>query len=75
MVKTPFVLLVAALLAGPVLAAGSADEAHVEKSGTYWWLHPKLGMVKVDKATNAMVISKRANADSMRPAPAHSPQR
>lgn len=45
------------------------------KSGTYWWLHPKLGMVKVNKATNAIVTSKRANAESTRPAPAPSPQR
>lgn len=24
---------------------------------TYLWLHPKLGMVRVDKATNAMVTT------------------
>ena len=25
----------------------------------YWWNHPRLGMVKVDRATNKMVHSKR----------------
>lgn len=25
--------------------------------GTYYWLHPKLGHVKVDRQTNAMVVN------------------
>ena len=33
----------------------------------YYWLHPKLGHVKVDRATNAMLVGKRASADAKRP--------
>lgn len=75
MIKTPSILLAAALTAGPVLAAGSADAAPAGKGGTYWWLHPKLGMVKVDKATHAMLTGKRANSESIRGAPSQSPDR
>lgn len=28
-----------------------------DNDNTYLWLHPKLGMVRVDKATNAMVTT------------------
>lgn len=29
----------------------------------YYWLHPKLGMVKVDRATNAMLTGSRSRPD------------
>ena len=35
-----------------VLAFASVAQA---SDNTYFWLHPKLGMVQVDKATNYMV--------------------
>jgi hypothetical protein len=40
----------AALAIIPVAQASDTDN-------TYFWLHPKLGMVRVDKATNAMVTT------------------
>lgn len=46
------------------LGAGAAFAANVnpQSAGSttpyYYWLHPKLGMVKVDRATNAMVTSR-----------------
>ena len=70
MKKTTLLLLTAALLAGPVMAAGPVSAGQSDKSGTYWWLHPKLGMVKVDKATNAMVTGKRKPAEPAAAAPA-----
>ena len=39
-----------------VLAFTSVAQAS-DKDNTYLWLHPKLGMVRVDKATNAIVTS------------------
>lgn len=51
--------LAIAFVAGAASASAGSALAEPGKSGTYWWLHPKLGMVKVDRATNAMVTSKR----------------
>ena len=57
--------LILAILA-PLLAAGCASTANVTpqdpsaKSSYYYWEHPKLGMVKVDRATNAMVTGRTA---------------
>jgi len=31
--------------------------AQASDNNTYFWLHPKLGMVRVDKTTNAMVTN------------------
>ncbi|OIQ98634.1 hypothetical protein GALL_192920 [mine drainage metagenome] len=44
--------------ASAVLAFTSVAQAS-DKDNTYFWLHPKLGMVRVDKATNALVTSAR----------------
>ena len=38
------------------LAFTSVAQAN-DNHNTYFWLHPKLGMVQVDKATNAMVTT------------------
>lgn len=49
-------LLIAAaatILSGCAAVAGSGDESAT--SDTHYWLHPKLGMVKVDARTHAMV--------------------
>lgn len=56
-----FILAISASL----LAAGCASTANMTpqdasaKSSYYYWEHPKLGMVKVDRATNAIVTSRR----------------
>lgn len=56
--------LIFAILAS-LLAAGCASTANVTpqdvsvKSSYYYWEHPKLGMVKVDRVTNAMVTSRK----------------
>lgn len=56
----PTVAIVAALLAGAALPAIAAEAAVGQKaSDTYYWLHPKLGFVKVDRATGAIVRSQR----------------
>ena len=58
---------VIAMLATAILAApASYAQTQPASSGTatgksyYYWLHPKLGMVKVDKKTNAMLVGRRA---------------
>ncbi|MHB1236252.1 MAG: hypothetical protein ACYCY7_01695 [Gallionella sp.] len=45
-----FAAATAALAFTPVAWASDNDN-------TYFWLHPKLGMVRVDKTTNAMVTT------------------
>ncbi len=46
-----------------VLAFASVAQA---SDNTYFWLHPKLGMVQVDKATNYMVTSAPPQAKGAR---------
>lgn len=54
------------MIIGATLVSGCATAvapATPEVSGAYYyWLHPKLGHVKVDRATNAMVTRKATNA-------------
>ena len=57
--KTALVLLIPLLSAGFVSAANVGSTSGDTKS-YYYWLHPKLGMVKVDRATNAMVTGRTA---------------
>lgn len=58
--KLLLTLLGASLASGAALAAAPTQQARDGKpSGTYDWLHPRLGMVKVDRATNFMVVAKR----------------
>lgn len=55
----PCLGIVAAALftaAAPAAAQNPSDSAI---NGTYYWLHPKLGQVKVDRTTHAMVPSAR----------------
>lgn len=60
---TKFIVLAigATLFAAAATAAPASTSAPAAQgpSGTYYWLHPKLGMVKVDRATNFMVTAKR----------------
>lgn len=55
-------LLAMAILAAPGVYAQTQSTTSATASGKsyYYWLHPKLGMVKVDKKTNAMLAGKRA---------------
>ena len=55
--------LVSALAATAGCAATGSSAERTTARGTYYWLHPKLGMVKVDGATNAMVTGQRRAAD------------
>lgn len=56
-----------------LLATGCASTANVTpkdvsaKQSYYYWLHPKLGMVKVDRATNAMVTARTARETPSQP--------
>ena len=54
---TPVPAIVAALFAGAALPAAAQEPTSQQASGTYNWLHPKLGIVKVDRATGAIVHS------------------
>lgn len=57
--KLALTLLAGAFFVGAASAATDVQVTPPAKSGTYYWLHPKLGMVKVDRATNAMIVGKR----------------
>ena len=54
---TPIVAIVAALFAGVAMPAAAQGPTAQQAGGTYNWLHPKLGIVKVDRATGAIVHS------------------
>lgn len=53
--KMLMIILAGFILAG--CAAPVATNSMGANSGTYNWLHPKQGMVKVDRATNAIVVA------------------
>lgn len=72
--KTALVTLVSLLSAGFVSAANVASARETTKH-YYYWLHPKLGMVKVDRATNAMVTARTARDQSPQSGGRGSPQR
>lgn len=57
--KRLLILLAGLALAGAAAAAAPANQPSGSSASWYWWLHPKLGMVKVDRATNAMIVSGR----------------
>lgn len=63
---TPIVAIVAALFASAAMPAAAQEATTQEAGGTYNWLHPKLGMVKVDRATGAIVHSQGAAHPSAR---------
>jgi hypothetical protein len=56
----PAIAIVAALLAGAAMPAAAEAPSGQQDSETYNWLHPKRGIVKVDRATGAIVGSQRA---------------
>lgn len=49
------ITVLAAMFAQAALAANAAG-APERLPDTYYWLHPKQGYVKVDRATNAIVV-------------------
>lgn len=53
----PIVAIVAALFVGAAMPAAAQEPTTQQAGGTYNWLHPKLGIVKVDRATGAIVHS------------------
>jgi hypothetical protein len=57
---TPIVAIVAALLASAATPAAAQEPSSQQTGGTYNWLHPKLGIVKVDRATGAILRSQGA---------------
>jgi hypothetical protein len=57
----------AALLAGAAMPAAARAPYSQQDSETYNWLHPKLGLVKVDRATGAIVHSQRAADEQTAP--------
>lgn len=58
------VLTVSALVAtaGCAATSSSADGTTPSRS-YYYWLHPKLGMVKADRVTHMMITGQRRVAD------------
>lgn len=56
----PVLAIVAALLASAAMPAAAQEPTTQQAGGTYNWLHPRLGIVKVDRATGAIVHSQAA---------------
>ncbi len=60
------VLAITALVSAPASAQANAQaEASDATSTSYYWLHPKLGYVKVDRATNTMLRPVQASHESI----------
>jgi hypothetical protein len=66
---TMIALLAAAILAAPGAYAQSQSAAAPATGARsyYYWLHPRLGMVKVDSKTNFMLVGRRAQQASVTP--------
>jgi hypothetical protein len=58
------VAIVAALLSGAAVPAAAQAPSGHPAGETYNWLHPKLGFVKVDRATGATVRSRSSTDPS-----------
>lgn len=58
MKKVLLAIFAGLLGAGAASAADLSPQAAGSPKPYYYWLHPKLGMVKVDRATNAMVTAR-----------------
>ena len=69
-------ILGAAIFAGASFTAYAAPgSGEGTPESYYWWNHPRLGMVKVDRATNKMVQSKRSTQAVNQTAESASPSR
>lgn len=55
--------LLAAILLASASLASAQSAAPAAQRGYYYWLHPKLGMVKVDRATNAIIVRSDSRKD------------
>lgn len=64
--KTWLTLSIAAAIAAAASMATAKAPAPEQSDGKpyYYWLHPKLGHVKVDRETNAMLVGKRKASES-----------
>ena len=70
------ILLGAAIFAGASFTAYAAPRSgDSAPDAYYWWNHPRLGMVKVDRATNTMIHSKRTTQAVKQTAESASPSR
>ena len=71
------ILLGAAIFAGASFTAYAAPSSGegTPPDAYYWWNHPRLGMVKVDRATNTMIHSKRTTQAVKQTAESASPSR
>lgn len=57
------VLAMTALVSAP--AGAQAEASGATSTSYYYWLHPKLGFVKVDRATNVMLRPVQASHESI----------
>lgn len=56
------------MLAAATATLAFTSVAHAsDNDNTYFWLHPKLGMVRVNKSTNAMVTTLQAKEERASP--------
>lgn len=55
--------LFAAILLASASLASAQTAAPAPTRSYYYWLHPKLGLVKVDRATNAMIVRSDSRKD------------
>lgn len=58
--KSSLILFLAFTVTAAALPAAAAARTEPDAKPYYYWLHPKLGHVKIDRATNAMLVGKRA---------------
>ena len=57
--KTLFLVAATVIATAASAQTSPSAAAPAAQKPYYYWLHPKLGMVKVDRATNAMITSAR----------------
>ena len=62
MTKTMLAILALLLGAGCASTSNVMPQDGSASQSFNYWLHPKLGMVKVDRATNAMVTARTLRA-------------
>lgn len=67
MKKTILAVLTSLLGAGCASTANLTPQQASARQSYYYWLHPKLGLVKVDSATNAMVTARTVRETPSQP--------
>lgn len=61
--------VVAIAAAASFAASAQSSTREAPSKSYYYWLHPKLGMVKVDRKTNAMIVGGRVTGPAAAPPP------